>query len=383
MKKRTKKKPIILLLAVVMAFVMMLSATFAWFTSADAKVNHFETLIMDDGSVTVFELFDPPEDWKPGQEITKKVAATNNGEADVLVRISFEEVLRMLGNDAAQHTTTAPVTTDENLTGKDIPVTAATAGYTTANGWIEISNVASGGTALGLEKVSGIPAGAKVWGKSATAVDGKVSYTFASYMPVTYKYNHLDGTELTKTVNQKMTADFVVTGTGSKELTVSNISYYYYTAKTTEQVDWAGDNKMIGQAPYDTTGAPFAATPQTLTDVETLLADSNGMLSVIFGSEFDNSASVTGVADDKWWYNEDDGYFYYIGAVKSGTTTPNLLEKVTLSEDAGNEYGLLEYDLIVLLEAIQNTTDAVKSATGWNINDTTDIYTKLAGYCAY
>ena len=107
------------------------------------------------------------------------------------------------------------------------------------------------------------------------------------------------------------------------------------------------------------------------------------MLKLVFGTAFDNSASVAGVANNKWWYNEADGYFYYLGAVAPGTTTENLLEKVTLSEDAGKEYGLLEYDLIVLLEAIQNTTDAVKSATGWNINDTSDIYTKLAGYCAY
>ena len=183
MKKRTKKKPIILLLAVVMAFVMMLSATFAWFTSADGKANHFETLAMDDGSVTIFELFNPPEEWKPGESITKNVAATNNGEADVLVRLSFEEVLRMLGNDAIQHSTTAPVTANADLTGLDLPVTTATAGYTLVNGWAEITNVASGGTALGLAKVSGIPTGAKVWGKSATDADGKIAYTFTIYMP--------------------------------------------------------------------------------------------------------------------------------------------------------------------------------------------------------
>ena len=380
MKKRTKKKPIILLLAVVMAFVMMLSATFAWFTSADGRVNHFETLIMD-GSVTIFELFNPPTDWKPGESITKNVAATNNGEADVLVRLSFEEVLRMLGNDAAQHSTTAPVTANADLTGLDLPVTTATAGYTVGNGWVEITNVASGGTALGLAKVSGIPTGAKVWGKSATDADGKIAYTFTIYMPVTYKYTHLDGTVLTKTVNQKMTADFEVTDTGSKELTVSNAKYWYYTAKTTTQVDWAADNEKIGKAPYET--GSFPSNAQTLADVETLLADSNEMLKLVFGTAFDNSASVAGVADNKWWYNEDDGYFYYLGAVAPGTTTENLLEGVTLHEDAGNEYGLLEYDLIVLLEAIQNTTDAVKSASGWNINDTSDIYTKLAGYCAY
>jgi len=383
MKKRTKKKPIILLLAVVMAFVMMLSATFAWFTSESAKVNHFETGAVDDGSVSIFELFDPPEDWTPGQAITKQVAVTNNGEADVLVRVSFEEVLRMLENNGAQHGTTTPVTANADLTGLDLPVTMATSGYTVGNGWVEINNVASGGTALGLAKVSGIPTGAKVWGKSATDAAGKITYTFASYMPITYKYTQLDGTVLTKIVDQKMTADFAVTGTGSKELAVSNLNYWYYTAKTTTQADWAGDNKMIGQAPYDTAGAPFVATPQALADVETLLADSNEMLKLVFGSDFDNSASVAGVANNKWWYNEADGYFYYIGAVGSGTTTANLLEAVQLDGAAGTEYGLLEYDLIVLLEAIQNTTDAVKSATGWNINDSSALYTKLSGFCAY
>jgi len=379
MKKRTKKKPIILLLAVVMAFVMMLSATFAWFTSTVTKVNHFESLAVDDGSVSVFELFNPPKDWKPGESITKHVAVTNNGNADVLVRLSFEEVLRLLGNNAAQHDTTTPVTANADLTGLDLPVEMATVGYTVGNGWTEISNIASGGTVLGFETVSGIPAGAKVWAKSATAADGKVSYTFTSYMPVTYKYNHLDGTVLTKTVDHKMTADFAVTGTGSKELTVSNIKYWYYTAKTTTQVDWAGDNEVIGKAPYET--GSFPSNAQTLADVETLLAK-DGM-SLVFGTAFDNSASVAGVADNKWWYNEDDGYFYYIGAVAPGTTTANLIESVTLSEDAGKEYGLLEYDLIVLLEAIQNTTDAIKSDSGWDLTDTSDIYTKLSGYCAY
>ena len=92
-----KKKPIILVAAIILAVVTAISAsTFAWFTAQDTVVNRIETAKLVDGAVTIIETFDPDDRLEPGVGITKKVGAINTGDAPALVRISFEEMLQKL-----------------------------------------------------------------------------------------------------------------------------------------------------------------------------------------------------------------------------------------------------------------------------------------------
>ncbi|MCL2512841.1 MAG: hypothetical protein FWF08_02975 [Oscillospiraceae bacterium] len=92
------------------------------------------------------------------------------------------------------------------------------------------------------------------------------------------------------------------------------------------------------------------------------LSDEFGWIILNFGNI---SATPT---DGLWYYNEDDGYFYYMGVLGAGQATPYFLESVTLSGDATGAYSGLHFDLIVNMEAIQNTKSAVESDTGWDLS---------------
>jgi hypothetical protein len=83
----------------------------------------------------------------------------------------------------------------------------------------------------------------------------------------------------------------------------------------------------------------------------------------------------------KWWYNETDGFFYYIGKLSSGSFTPNLLESLKLDSSAGLEYSGIEFDLIANLESIQNTEAAITASDGWNLAGQTDLINVLKAYC--
>ena len=60
------------------------------------------------------------------------------------------------------------------------------------------------------------------------------------------------------------------------------------------------------------------------------------------------------------WFEGEDGYYYYIGKVAGGSHTNTLLDSVTLSGNAGNEYKNLGFDVTVVAESIQASNDAYK-----------------------
>lgn len=80
------KKPLIALLLV--AILGTVGVTFAYFTSEDTFKNIFNTkpYIME-----VTDTFESPTNWTPGTTTEKKIIATNKGDVDAAVRISYEE----------------------------------------------------------------------------------------------------------------------------------------------------------------------------------------------------------------------------------------------------------------------------------------------------
>ena len=88
----------------------------------------------------------------------------------------------------------------------------------------------------------------------------------------------------------------------------------------------------------------------------------------------------------KWVYNKEDGWFYYTAPLKSGETTPDLLKKLVFESAMGVEYTNATYDLVVKMEAIQATEEALTDSAGWNLGggaaptgDTLAIVNKLTG----
>ena len=88
------KKTFTLIACVTLAVMMVLTATFAWFTSTDRAVNRLQTSDVP-SDAKIVEVFEEPDDWRPGQTITKEVAVENTGEYPVFTRIYFAELLNL------------------------------------------------------------------------------------------------------------------------------------------------------------------------------------------------------------------------------------------------------------------------------------------------
>lgn len=323
-------------LAIAMSAVIVASASFAWFTSFDDKTNHFETKQITDGSVNLVEIFDPPTDWKPGQEVIKNVSAANVSETAALVRISFEEILKKLTSGGDMVTDTAPGHANW------IPVHVSVTSYTS---WTQLAAGDINGT---------LPSNLIIRKQSGT--DPASGKTVDSY----FVYYDLGGGKY-----QKVTA--TITPNAGK-IDVTDILYYYFDGKTTTQADWAGENEKVTATVFHPLNASFNFTAKT----SPIQTDSKIKL------KYD--ALQAAMTNDNWWYNQDDGYFYYIGKLAPGQISPRLLETVTLDGSADNAYALMELDLVVLLEAIQNTEAAITAADGWGLTNTT-LISKLATFC--
>ena len=84
-KKRNNLSVFALLMVAVLGAV---GVTIAYFTSTDTFTNTFGTKPY---SIQVKETFESPTDWTPGTTTNKTVSATNMGDVDAAVRVSFEE----------------------------------------------------------------------------------------------------------------------------------------------------------------------------------------------------------------------------------------------------------------------------------------------------
>ena len=80
------KKTLVALLAI--SILGVVGATMAYFTSTDTFENVFGTKSY---SMEVVETFESPDDWVPGTTTSKTVVATNKGDVDAAVRISYTE----------------------------------------------------------------------------------------------------------------------------------------------------------------------------------------------------------------------------------------------------------------------------------------------------
>jgi hypothetical protein len=66
-------------------------------------------------------------------------------------------------------------------------------------------------------------------------------------------------------------------------------------------------------------------------------------------------------AINKWWYNPNDGYFYWMGVLTSGASTTPLIDSVTYSAAADGSYAGMDYTLNVLSDGTQAVQGAIPS----------------------
>ncbi|MDR1465742.1 MAG: hypothetical protein LBJ11_10670 [Oscillospiraceae bacterium] len=79
---------------------------------------------------------------------------------------------------------------------------------------------------------------------------------------------------------------------------------------------------------------------------------------------FDGTLNMTN------WRFCNDGYYYYLGAVAAGASTPKLFERVALSGTIGSEYPNAKLTVTLLCESVQTSGFAYRSAW-WNGNAAT------------
>lgn len=107
----------ILFTLVVVAIIGIVGLTFAYFSDTVTLPNSFKTKPY---STTVTEVFESPDNWTPGTTTAKTVYATNNGDIDVAVRVSYTEKWEPLDSN-----TTLGLTQTQEIDGVETQVRAA------------------------------------------------------------------------------------------------------------------------------------------------------------------------------------------------------------------------------------------------------------------
>jgi len=403
-----KKKPIILATAIILAVVTAAAASFAWFTASEEVVNRIDTAKFADGDVSIIETFDPEDELKPGVKINKDVGVINTGSAPALARISFKEMLLKLAPKEA--------TAIDMLVRKDTIFTPAVApaidteipalvNIDAFSGWTRWSvtpllfldaasqtNMATL-TGLGIEFVY-----------KQTSVDpAPKKYSFAAYAsmgttPPTYQRVELRPELLsmvrdTDASNTTPPAGIAGYNNYGLKVTLTDPAGVLYPNESNRFWSFATLALANGGVPYNvdwrvanTLPSPVGTTPPLRADYVSATGEfpavtdyDNAMLSLVFHNANVDFGADPSAAAGKWWYNQADGYFYFIGLVEPATASPLLLSAVSLDTSAGSDYSHTKFDLTVVMTAIQATAAAVTASDGWNLSGV--LATTLQGYC--
>ncbi|MGG5329424.1 hypothetical protein [Enterococcus sp. AZ163] len=414
MKKNNKKKKL-MAAAAALALIAAISGTFAWITAQDQRINRAESAAVDDNSVTIVEKWEP-KPLVPGTEATKEVKVTNTGTANVYVRVSYEEVLKHLTEKGAvkydpSTVSGAKYTNVANDPGlaKNMPVSVnGTQLLSPAGGFVEVP----------AGQITGLEADTKLvvkGGKTVHPTTGVVTKSYEAKMVHEYapgKYQSMKFAISDDYLNE--------TSLDAKDwtFTVSSLQYgYYENGYKNTVVNWAKSSlpdeagTVTGNAILGTNGSrhgvnydyrlaalgltaipgetPATAAVQipTAAGEKNVQADTNGLGKTSIHIKYNGSVvDGTGLAaaTDNWIYNKEDGWFYYTQPLLAGQTTANLLDSLVFDSTMGVEYTNASYDLVVKMEAVQGTKEALTDSTGWGITldpttkpETKAIYDKL------
>lgn len=327
--KQSKNKKKWVVAATTFAAMAALAGTFAWLTSQDSAKNHFEGNVAG-SDVEVVETFTPPLDWVPGQKVNKNVAIMNSGLYDSMIRVSFNEILTKLKD--ANSKTSNDASLLEGKTKEEIylfPLAEVDASWKDAK-VVDTKMTVAAGEYAGTYTL-------KAKEKEVTTPAG-TTHRYASYWEsTTDKY-------YAKAGSYSRAADGTLTPSAPE-------FKYMNLASTPNEFDWT-----------------------TPVYKPTITVDAQGNATIIAGSDKDSNITLDFVnlsatpTAGKWYYNDADGYFYYAGIVAAQTQTPQLLDSVTLGNDADNSYSKVKFDLIVNATSIQAAKEAVNS--GQWVNNT-------------
>lgn len=110
------------------------------------------------------------------------------------------------------------------------------------------------------------------------------------------------------------------------------------------QVNNTGDYDVIVRVKFDETWARKGSNSAYVTntgikDSATQTSASDGLVDGDYSVVKKNLSNA-----DKWFYNENDGYYYYLGNLKAGQNTGTFLDSVKLIDDADmGKYDVIKY----------------------------------------
>ncbi len=330
MKNKNKKKW--LATAAALAAIAAMVGTFAWFTSTDKADNKFVGALAGN-DIEIVEEFNPPETWEPGTKVNKDVAIKNNGDHNSLIRVSFVETIEKLT------TPNSILASEASKLNKDSYIFPLR--QTDLTGFkdsvLEKNDV----------KIT-VPAGNKSEGtytfkvmeKEVTTANGtKFEYvSFWQHDTDTNKklYAKSNGYSRDKVTNK------------IKTNAAPQLQYVDLTYSTPVIKDWTAAKPGIDKVTF---------TPPVTTSV-TIKGAADPFVHIELVNFTDTATA------GKWTYNKEDGWFYYIGVVAPQAQTAQLVDSVTLSDEAGNAYSKVKYTLTVNAKGIQSVVAAVDS-TDW------------------
>lgn len=394
--KNQKKKVLGILAALMM--ILSLAGTFAWQAYTDWVKNHMQSLGFDNGDVTIVEDFDKdkPIDGEGGT-IKKKVDVINSTPVEAFVRISFEEQIDKLAAGASD----SKAFSDRNATGFPV-VTDAKAYYLAGSPWKNETaklKVDGAQAPAGLELFVNGKESVLVYERDIAKADFPANFKFKdTKFELPIRPAKIGETVEDHKKAQAIAIDKLAAGSGSVpvaqkvsghvkrnvqtdtyEVTTTNadaklnLGYWGYSTAVANKLtewDWAGKNTWV-DATYQKNQQPdFTATTvksKMLTDGPTI---NFSAANIVVGSGL--SHSFTDADKGKWFYNTDDGYFYLLSPLNSGTqTSASVMDSITFPKNP--TYNLAAYDLHVGSESIPAQRSMLSAASNYGeVSDQTD-----------
>ena len=392
MNDKRKKKSHFIVRILALLGLLLLGGTYAWLTYRDEKVNVMTAGDLSDGRVFLEEEYENVTRWQQGEEHPKKVRVTNGGIAPVFTRVSFEEYFFYFPNMGEM--TTFPLTGDNwNLPPEYTFVPGDYPSYTEEEGWLEFVDLD--------QIIAAIPnLPSAIRGQQTLGIKVKIIETEPPAVQIkgtmnkvtTYKYG---------TSSYRISMDLAVTDASADDprlwkYTMSNPVIYARPSQPIRVMvgkDWAGEKAVLGKKDVRASnGQLYDYSLPGVGDVLTTLAQgpqiphedpndsSRWIAKVQADAELNSSlylfmeaqnmadAPTTGNSK-KWFYNQEDGYFYYLAVLEKGETTPDFLSGVGLQVTAGVAYSNMDFHLIPTMEALQATKDALLDESGWNLSE--------------
>lgn len=347
----SKKKIVTLITAVSLSVVIILTGTFAWFTSQDQIENKMK---MDNFDVVLTETFQKVP-ITPGLNIEKNVGVTNIGSATALARVKITEIFDPLVATGADnqpveyYSTTAGAPVASELDGSPInratPVViskTALDAMTAANSEWE----AYKGTAI--DDVTILQRKSSATDPSAMVVDSYFAYVTDA----------IDGTDTHQVVTFKTIKDNAYVSAVPSQVALRYAWNGYVDATKPAPADYGVTDGKTSGVTFDT---------KALSEFITVVFPAGTV-----SSDIDNIDNAT------WFYNEDDSYFYYLKPLAAGETV-SLFTGLEFLKEITNSFKGAGYELTPVMDAVQYDTSKKDQAAAKDTWKTlaTDDFTKI------